>query len=403
MREVNGLLNPKTIAVIGASEHPGKVGNVLMKKLLKSKKEIIPINIEHEKIYGRKTYASILNYKRRIDMAIIAIPAPGVKKVLEECGKKKIKNIIIISAGFSETGNEKEEKELIKIGKKYRMNILGPNCFGIANPYINLDTTFSNLSAQKGNIAFIAQSGALWSYLADVSFSDKKLGFSAYISLGNMADLGFDDFIEYFNKDKKTKKIILYIEKLKDGKKFIEICKNSNKQIIAVKSGRTKKGNEATLSHTGSLATDFEIYKGAFRQAKVKSENSLASAFEIKKKDINPEGKKIAIVTNAGGAAALLTDHLIEKGYNVKKPIDLIGTALAKDYKKAFNNLKKSDADSVIAIFTPQSMSQPEKTAQEIVSFSRYKSVIAVFLGRNSVKKSKKILERNKIPCFTDI
>ncbi len=403
MTEVKGILNPKSIAVIGASEHPGKVGNVLMKKLLKFNGEVIPINIEHDIVYGKKSYVSVLDYRKKIDLAIIAIPAKAVKKVLKECGKKGIKNIIIISAGFSEIGNAKEEKEITQIGEKYKMNILGPNCFGIANPYLKLDATFSNLNAHGGNIAFIAQSGALWSYLADISDSNKKIGFSAYISLGNMADLEFDDFIEYFSKDKKTKKIILYIEKLKDGKRFIEACKRSKKQIIAIKAGRTKAGTEATLSHTGSLATDFEIYKGIFKQAGIKSENSLSSAFGIKRSEIKPRGKNVAIVTNAGGAGALLTDYLIEKKYNINKPIDLIGTALAEDYKRAFNKLKNSGIDSVIAVLTPQSMSQPEETAREIIKFSKFKPIIALFLGRNSIKIAKQILEKNKIPCFTDL
>ena len=401
--EIKTLLNPKSIAVIGASEHPGKVGNVLMKKLLKFNGEVIPINIERDIVMGKKAYASVLNYKKNMDLAIIAIPAQKVKNVLIECGKKKIKNVIIISAGFSEIGNTREENEIIDIGKKYRMNILGPNCFGIANPYLNLDATFSNLSAKKGDIAFVAQSGALWSYLSDVSFSKNKPKFSAYVSLGNMADLEFDDFIEYFNKDKRTKKIVLYIEKLKDGKRFIEACKKSKKKIIAVKSGKTKVGSEATLSHTGSLATDFEIYKGAFRQAGIELKNSLADAFNIKKLEFKPKGKNVAIVTNAGGAGALITDYLIERGYNVNKPIDLIGTALAKDYRRVLNKLKNSKIDSVIVILTPQAMSQPEKTAEEIIEFSKFKPITALFLGENSVKRAKEILKKKKIPCFTNI
>jgi len=402
-RVIDRLLNPSSIAVIGASEHPGKVGNILMKKLLKFKGEVIPINIEHNTVYGKKSYVSILNYKNNIDLAIIAIPAKGVIKVLEECGKKKIKNVIIISAGFSEIGNINAEKEIIEIGKRYKINILGPNCFGIANPYKNLDATFSNLSAKRGDTAFVAQSGALWSYLADVSSSKNKPRFSTYVSLGDMADLEFDDFIEYFNKDSKTKKMILYVETLKDGKRFIEACKKSRKKIIVVKSGRTKIGSEATLSHTGSLATDFEIYKGAFRQAGIELKNSLAEAFNIKMQEIKPKGKKIAIITNAGGAGALMTDYLIERRYDAEKPVDLLGTALSEDYRKSFEKLKKSDTDSVIVILTPQSMSQPEQTANEIIKFSKYKPIIAVFLGENSIKKAKQMLEKNRIRCFTNI
>jgi acyl-CoA synthetase (NDP forming) len=402
MRKIENLLTPKSIAIIGASEHINKVGGILMKKLLKFEGKLIPVNKEHKIIFKRKSYPSVLDYSEEIDLAIIAIPAKGVKEVLIECGKKKVKNVIIISAGFSEVGNKKLEEEIIEVGKKYEINILGPNCFGIANPYLNLDTTFSNLSAKKGDIAFISQSGALWSYIADVS-SSNNIRFSAFISLGNMSDLKFSDFIEYFNKDKKTKKIILYIEKLKDGRKFLEACKKSKKKIIAIKAGKTKKGSEATVSHTGSLATDFEIYKGVFKQAGIKIEDSFSSAFGIKKEEINPKGKKVTIVTNAGGAGALITDYLIEKKYNVEQPIDLLGTATAENYRDTFDNLKESETDSVIAILTPQSMSQPEETAEEIVKFSKSKNVIAVFLGRNSIKKAEEILNKNKILCLTDI
>ncbi len=403
MKDIFKLLNPESIAVIGASEHPNKVGGILMKKLLKFKGEIIPISIKHEIIFGKKTYHSILDYDKKIDLVIIAIPASHVKDVLEECGKKKIKNVIIISAGFSETGNKKIEEEIIKIGKKYEINILGPNCFGIANPDLNLDTTFSNLSAKKGELAFISQSGALWSYMADVSASENMPGFSAFVSLGNMAGLEFSDFIEYFNEDKKTKKIILYMERLKHGRKFLETCKKSKKEIIAIKAGKTEKGIEATVSHTGSLATDFEIYKGVFRQAGVKIENSFSSAFGIKRKEINPKGKDITIITNAGGAGALITDYLIEEGHHVNPPVDLLGTARAEDYRNMFEKLKNSKTDSVVVILTPQAMSQPEETAEEIVKLSKFKDVVAVFLGRNSVKKAEEILKKNKIHYISDI
>lgn len=403
IKKIDKFLNPKNIAVIGASETEGKVGNTLMQKLMKFEREIIPINTEKETIFGKKAYHSVIDYPDKIDLAIIAIPAVHVKNVLEECGKKKIQNVIIISAGFSEVGNKELENELAEIGKKYKIRIVGPNCFGVANPSLNLDTTFANLSAKEGDIAFISQSGALWSYIADISSSDGNLGFSGFVSLGNMADLEFCDFIEYFNQDKKTKKIVLYIERLKNGRRFIDVCKKSKKEIVVIKSGRTKTGSEATLSHTGSLATDYEIYKGAFKQAGVKLESSFLSAFGISNLKIEPKGKKIGIITNAGGAGALVTDHLVEEGYEALPPVDVLGTAVAEDYKKAFENMKEKDIDSVIIILTPQSMSQPEELAKEIVKFSKVKPVIAFFLGADSIRKAKSILEKNKIPCITNI
>ncbi|MBA7679128.1 Peptidyl-lysine N-acetyltransferase Pat [subsurface metagenome] len=407
---LKNFFNPKTIAVIGASNNPKKVGNVLMKKLSSFKGKIVPVNIKHKKILGKESYPSVTKYTEKIDLAIIAIPAKIVKKILEDCGNKRIKNVIIISAGFSETGNKKLEQEIIKVAKKYKINLLGPNCFGITNPYSNLDTTFANTSAKKGNIAFISQSGALWSYLSDISASNKiGLGFSGFVSLGNMADLNFSDFIDYFNRDKKTKKIILYIEKLKQGKRFINICKKSKKEIIVVKAGKTEKGSRAAISHTGSLATDFEVYKGAFKQAHVKLLDSLSSAFNFKKSKIKipikTKGNKVVIITNAGGGGALMTDYLIKKGFDVKPPIDLIGTASAKDYKTALSKLKNKNHNSIIVILTPQRMSEPEKTAQVIVDFKKQnkKYISAFFLGEKSINKARSILKKNKIPCFTRI
>ncbi len=395
-KELRNFFNPRTIAVVGASEHPGKVGGILMEKLSSFKGKIVPISIKHKEIFGRQAYFSVKDYPGKIDLVVVAIPAKGVKKVLEDCGRKKVKNAIIISAGFSEVGNEKAEEEIVKTAKRYGINLLGPNCFGVANPRLNLDTTFANTSAKKGDVAFISQSGALWSYLADIS----SLGFSGFVSLGNMADLGFVDFIEYFNNDKRTKKIVLYVEKLKQGKKFIEICRKSRKEIIVVKAGKSEKGSEAAISHTGSLATDFKIYEGVFKQAGVKLVDSLASAFGFEQSKINiPKTKKqVSIITNAGGAGALITDYLVEKGFDVHTPKDLIGTALAKDYERT---LKKSSGFTIV-ILTPQKMSEPEKTAEVISKFKR-KNIFVFFLGGKSIKKAEQILKKAKVPVFTRI
>ena len=398
---LQNFFNPKTIAVVGASSNPKKVGHILVKKLLNFKGKVIPVNPKHKEILGKKSYASLTEYPGEIDLAIIAIPSKKVKEIIEECGKKQIKNMIVISAGFSEIKNFELEEKIVKIAEKYSINLLGPNCFGVANPYLNLDTTFSNTTAREGDIAFISQSGALWSSISDLSVG--KFGFSGFVSLGNMACLNFYDFIKYFSEDKKTKKIVLYIEKLKQGKKFIEICKKSKKEIIAIKSGSTKKGSEATVSHTGSLATDFEIYQGVFRQANIKHADSLFSAFNYARLKIKPKGNRIVILTNAGGAGALITDYCIKQRLNlVKPPIDLLGTATAKDYEIALNELEKqSFYDSVIVILTPQEMSEPEKTAEAIIKFSENKSVVACFLGGESVKKAKKFLEKNNVFCYT--
>jgi acetyltransferase len=410
---VKNFLCPKTIAIIGASENPKKVGGVLVKKLQKFKGEIVLINPSHETISGKKCYASIKEVPKKIDLVIISTPAETVKKILKECSEKNIKNAIIISAGFSEQGNFKLEKEIKEIAKKAGMRILGPNCFGVANPSLNLDATFSNSSAKKGNIAFISQSGALWSFISDVSASS-KIGFSGFISLGNMADLNFNDFIEYFEKDKKTKKIILYVERLEQGRKFIETCKKCKKQIIAVKAGSSEQGSRAAISHTGSLATDFKIYQGAFRQAKIKQEEFLELALNTplqKSANIKTNGKKTIILTNAGGAGALLSDYCEKKGLNLinlpenkKNPIDILGTATSADYEKAIKKINQEyKYDLMIIILTPQKMSEPEKTAEAVIKNCNKKKTIVYFLGANSIKNAKNILEKEGFLCFNQI
>ena len=396
---IENFLNPKTIALIGASEKPNKVGTILMQKLESFQGVVVPINPTSSTIFSKISYKTVLNYKEKIDLAIIAIPAEAVPKVLKQCGKKRIREIIIISAGFQEVGNIKLQNKINKLKEKYKMNILGPNCFGIVNPKISLDTTFANTTPKKGNIAFISQSGALWSYIADLN-----LGFSGFVSLGNMADLGFNEFLEYYIKDKSTKKIILYIEKLKEGNKFIELCKSTKKEIIVIKVGKTEQGKKAAISHTASLATDYEIYSKAFLQAGVKQVNTLAEALNLEKPNIISElkGKNIFIITNAGGAGTILTDKLIEKEFKVEGPKDILGTASAKDYKNALNKIEQ-DYSNIILILTPQRMSEPTRTAQEIVRSHWKDKIIAIFLGDKSIQEAKRILETNGVKVFTNL
>jgi len=396
---IENFLNPKTIALIGASEKPNKVGTILMQKLESFQGVVVPINPTSSTIFSKISYKTVLNYKEKIDLAIIAIPAEAVPKVLKQCGKKRIREIIIISAGFQEVGNIKLQNKINKLKEKYKMNILGPNCFGIVNPKISLDTTFANTTPKKGNIAFISQSGALWSYIADLN-----LGFSGFVSLGNMADLGFNEFLEYYIKDKSTKKIILYIEKLKEGNKFIELCKSTKKEIIVIKAGKTEQGKKAAISHTASLATDYEIYSKAFLQAGVKQVDTLAEALNLENPNIISElkGKNIFIITNAGGAGTILTDKLIEKEFKVEGPKDILGTASAKDYKNALNKIEQ-DYSNIILILTPQRMSEPTRTAQEIVRSHWKDKIIAIFLGDKSIQEAKRILETNGVKVFTNL
>ena len=391
------FFKPKTIAVIGASTNPNKVGGILMNKLKSFNGKVIPINPKLE-------YKTVIQYKKIIDLAIIAVPAKFVPKTLIQCGKKKIKSVIIISAGFSEIENTKESKQIIAIAKKHKINFLGPNCFGIANINNNLDTTFAKQTPKKGSIGFISQSGALWSYIADLN-----IGFSKFISLGNPVGLGFTEVLNYLSKDNQTKSIILYIEKITDGKEFIRLAKKCKKPIYAVKVGKTKEGSKAAISHTGSLATDYEIYKGMFKQTNIILCNSIEEALEkAAKRKLKPIGKqkqlkfrinfdnKTTIITNAGGAGALASDHLEERGIRTKM-IDLLGTATSKDYKKTLNKNKK---ENILLIVTPQAMTDIENISRVIIDFKKQNKkskVITCLLGSKSMQPSISLLRKNKI------
>jgi acetyltransferase len=404
---MKNFFNPKTIAVVGASSKKGKVGYSLIKKLSKFKGKVFPVNLKDGKILGIKCYKSILDIKSAIDLVIIAVPAKNVKNVLKECVKKKVKNVSIISAGFSEVGNKDMEEELLKVGKG--INILGPNSFGIANPYLNLDMTFALKSPKKGSIAFISQSGALWSAISEYG-SKNNFGFSGFVSLGNMIDVGFSEFIEYFNKNKNTKCIVLYVENLKHGKKFMNVVRKSKKPVIIVKSGSSEAGKKATISHTGSLAGSYEIYKAAFKQCGAIITESLTVAFDKAKNFI--KANKVVIVTNAGGPGALLADYCDKNGlklikipkvdfsfnYSGGNPIDVIGDAREDRFKEVFGKIKKLNFDTLIVIVTPQEMTPMNKIAEEVVKFNQNskKNVVCCWMGC----EGKGILERNKIPNF---
>jgi len=419
---MKNFLAPKSIAIIGASSKKGKVGNTLMNNLKNFKGKIYPINLKEKTILNKKAYPSVLSIKEKIDLAVIAIPAPFVYNAIKECGEKGIKSVIIISAGFSEIGKKREELILLDLAKTYNMRLLGANCFGTVNPYISLDTSFALTTPEPGPIAFISQSGALWSAIAEYSIG--KFGFSAFISLGNTIDVSFPELIEYLNKDPKTKAIVCYIESLKKGKAFMKACKNSKKPVIVIKAGKTESGKKATISHTGSLAGEYEIYQAAFEQSNAKIANTLTEAFDkaFLLSNQRPKNKTI-ILTNAGGPGALTADYCdqnnlelvtlpkrfilslknLPKSWSHGNPMDLIGDANLERYKEALTKLKDKDFyDNLVIILTPQGMTDPEELANELINFKKEstKTVAVCFMGGSSIKKAAELLNKNNIPCF---
>lgn len=417
---LSNFFNPQTIAIIGASDHLEKVGGILLKKALASKLNIVPVNVSHDNLFGIKCYKSVSEYSGNIDLAVIAIPADFVFGALEECGKKRIRNIIIISSGFSEDGDSAKVKKLVDLSKKYDFKFLGTNCFGICNPSRKLDLTFAASMPRNGKIAFISQSGALWSYISDFG----EIGFSTFVSLGNMENLDFNDFIQYYSRDKNTEAIVLYVEKFKDGQEFVKVCKKAikrGKRIYAIKGGSSSVGEKAAISHTASVASDYAIYKGVFKQAGVIQCDSFLEMFEkASGKKINYEKEdtrflslrgsalRVRILTNAGGAGVFLSDYLTKKGAEVvEKPMDILGTARSEDYTKAFKEIKTKDFDTLFVVVTPQSMTDSENIAWKIVEFNKElknkKTIIALFLGGKSVESARKVLKKNNIICLDAI
>jgi len=429
------FFNPKSIAIIGASRNPTKVGYVTVKNLKegKYKGKIYPINPNTKSILNLKAYPSVLSVKGIIEVALIAVPAKLTLKVIEECGKKSIKRVIIVTAGFSEIGNETLERQIVKTIKKYKMRLLGPNCLGILDVHHNVDTLFLPASRlvrpKKGKISFITQSGATGSTVLDL-MAVENYGFSKFISYGNASDINETDLIKYLGDDPLTKVICMYTESIREGRKFLEVAKNVTKKkpLIVLKGGITEAGAKATLSHTASLAGTNEIYTGAFKQANVIQASNLEDLFNYAKiieKATKPKGRNVQIITNGGGFGILASDYLSMDGftlpslskktasvlkkafpstYTVSNPIDLTGSANSNDYRKAIQAcLVDKNIDVLLIILLYQTPEVDVSIVDSIIKFNNQKKkpIILISMGGAFTQKYKHILEAKGVPCFT--
>jgi acetyltransferase len=427
------LFNPKSIAVIGASATKGKLGNDVVRNLIESGFEgrIYPINPKGGEILDLKVYRSVSEIARDVDVAVIVIPARFVLPVIEECGKKGVSALVIITAGFKEIGHEGQEaeKKIVEIAEKYGMIVQGPNCLGIVNTFAPYNASFAAGTPVKGSVAFASQSGALMTGILDWSLME-KIGFSKFVSLGNKAQLDEADFIEAFGRDPDTNFLLLYIESVVDGRKFMDVSRRiaPHKPIYVVKSGVSTAGARAASSHTGSLAGSDTAYSVAFKQCGVIRADSMSELFDVANvfDDCHlPKGNRVAIVTNAGGPGILTTDAVemnglqvaqfspstIEKMKNglpsaasVYNPVDALGTAQPEDYALCVEaTLQDENVDSVLVLLTPQAMTKETETAQIIVeSHKKYpnKPLLAVFMGGNSMIYPRIVLNEGGIPVF---
>ncbi|MEP7162916.1 MAG: acetate--CoA ligase family protein [Candidatus Moraniibacteriota bacterium] len=429
---LHSLFAPKSIAVIGASTTKGSVGNDIAKNLLKSDfaGKVYPVNPKAETLYGVRCYASVADISGSIDLAIVVVPAKIVPQVLWEAGEKMIRSAIIISAGFKETGPDGQalEKEIQEIAKEYSMTLLGPNCLGFIAPRLFLNASFASASPKAGPIAFFSQSGALMSALLD--HAKEYLGFSAFVSIGNKVVIGERELLKHFHEDPATTVIGMYTEGLTDAPHFIQTGRQllrgkKPKPVIVLKSGQTEAGTAASSSHTGALAGSAAAYRALFRQARMlqaESFEELLDLLTVFSKNPLPQGKKIAIVTNAGGLGVLATDAAVSSGLelatfsektittlqtflppaaNVHNPVDVLGDALGDRYAHALSVVAADkNVDLLLVVLTPQTMTEPGKTAKAIVHVRKVKPelpLVAVFAGHDLVAPGVKVLNHADI------
>lgn len=423
------LFNPKNVAIVGASDREGSVGNAVTKNILNLgyAGEVFLVNPKYSELLGQKCYKSLAEIEKEIDLAIVVIPAAFVNETIKSVDN--VKNFIVISAGFSEAQEEGKDRELelAKIAQEKGINILGPNCLGLLSPKIKLNASFATGMPQSGGVSFISQSGALVVAMLDMA-KEKQIRFSQILSVGNKMQLDEVDLMEYLEKDEDTKVIALYLEGIKDGQKFIEIAKrvSQKKPIIVLKAGRSEKAQKAIASHTGSLAGSDEIMEAAFEKAGVVRAESLEDFFiliTLFSNFKNSVSESCAIITNAGGPGVLATDAFKNKKIKLKElsletkeklksflpsessvenPIDLLGDADEVRYQKALELLEGEDIGNIICIMTAQDQTPTEKIAQVLVDFSKKskKNIIPVFIGGEKIVEAIKLLEANDISNF---
>lgn len=425
---LKALFYPRSVAVIGASSEPGKVGNDLVKNLITQKfaGTIYPVNPKCAELYGLKCYPSIAAIPTTADLAIFAIPATLVIPVLEEAGKKGVKSAVVISAGFKEAGEEGKarEKQLQETAGKYDMAIIGPNCLGFINPEINLNASFASVMPASGSVAFISQSGALCTSVLDYAQS-LGVGFSKFVSIGNKAIVDEIELIHYLTDDPKTKVIMMYEEQLERGAEFIKVVGNLTTRpnatpVISLKAGRTTVGASASASHTGALGGDDTIVDAIFRKSGVIRAYSIEELFDYAIAFANnplPEGNRVAIITNAGGPGVLAADASVNHGLainplpeavqsalkkslppsaNVHNPVDVLGDAKSDRYMAAISTvLGEPTVDSAIVLLTPQTTTEIKETAKIIIDqkIKHDKPLIASFMGVRSVEPGVKMLQ----------
>ncbi len=428
------FFEPKSVAVIGASTDPQKLGYAVVKNLADGGYgnigKIFPINLKADEILGYKAYPSVLEVQDTIDLAVIVIPYKYVPDALRICGEKDIPAAIIISAGFREAGKDglERELELIEIAKEFNIRLIGPNCLGIIDTFTPLNASFAAGTPPQGPMGFMSQSGALGTAVLDIALAG-RLGLSKFVSLGNKADVDEIDLIKAWENDVNTEVILMYVEGMPNGQEFIKVAREitKTKPIVAIKSGVTQSGSRAVSSHTGSLAGSEQAYHAAFQQAGVLRAATMESLFDMSLAlGYQPPllGDRIAIITNAGGPGILATDALERSGMSLSRfelqtirileeqlpdaasaanPVDVLGDARADRYSFALKTVSSDpNVDGLMIVLTPQAMTEIEATAHAIGSIAKIsdKPFLACFMGEAKVQSGIRILQDYGVPNY---
>jgi acetate---CoA ligase (ADP-forming) len=431
---LDSLFAPKSIAVIGASNRQGSVGRAVFTNILLNEYAgtVYPVNPKDRSISGVRSYPTVQDLPESVDVAVVVVPASIVPAVAEECGKKGVRGLIVISAGFKEVGQDGAalERQVASLAQKYSMRMVGPNCLGAINtdPEVRLNASFASQMPLEGSIAFASQSGALGEAVIDYA-AGEGIGFSKFISLGNKADVNESDVLQYLKADPKTKVILLYLEDIVDGRKFVDTVSvvTEEKPIIAVKAGVSPEGAKAASSHTGALAGSDEAYNAILKQSGVLRVESIIDLFDYARafaKQPLPRGNRVAIITNGGGPGIMATDAGVRYGLqisqfseetknrlraslpkeaSVNNPIDLIGDAQSDRYELALRALEDESVDCGLVLLTPQAMVDLKKVAETIASVGPRsgKTLLASILGLTDITPAVDVLESHNIPHYT--
>ncbi len=430
---LDAIFAPRNVAVIGATEKEDSVGRTLLWNLITNPfgGTVFPVNPKRSNIMGIRAYPSIADVPDQIDLAVIVTPAPTVPGVIEECVQAGAKGAIIISAGFKEIGapGVALEQEILAKAQAARMRIIGPNCLGVMSPMTGINATFAKGMARPGSVGFISQSGALCTSVLDWSLQE-NVGFSSFVSIGSMLDVDWADLIYYLGEDQRTKSIVMYMETIGNARRFLSAAREVAlaKPIIVIKAGRTAAAAKAAASHTGSLAGSDDVLDAAFRRAGVLRVDRISDIFymaEVLAKQPRALGPNLTIVTNAGGPGVLATDALILGGgklseisdatmeelnaflpsaWSHNNPVDILGDASPDRYAKALEVASKDkNSDGLLVILTPQDMTDPTQTAEQLrqaASKLTRKPVLASWMGGADVAAGVAILNRASIPTF---